>query len=142
MKNCIDKFDGKYAFLSNYYESKMLYEGIEYTSSEAVFQAQKTLDIELRKEIAVMPPNKAKRAGRKLEIRPDWDLIRNKVMFDIVYVKFTQNEELKQRLLSTKDAELIEGNYWKDTHWGVCNGVGLNMLGKTLMVVREMLKNN
>ena len=66
MKNCIDKFDGKYAFLSNYYESKMMYEGIEYTSSEAVFQAQKTLDIELRKEIAVMPPNKARSEERRV----------------------------------------------------------------------------
>lgn len=35
---------------------------------------------------------------------------------------------------------VYKGNYWKDTYWGVCNGVGENHLGKLLMKIREKLK--
>ena len=48
--------------------------------------------------------------------------------------------ELKEMLLATGDEELVEGNYWHDTIWGVCDGVGENHLGKMLMEIRENLK--
>ena len=47
--------------------------------------------------------------------------------------------ELRTKLADTEDEELIEGNTWNDTYWGVCRGVGENHLGKLLMEVREML---
>jgi predicted NAD-dependent protein-ADP-ribosyltransferase YbiA (DUF1768 family) len=43
-------------------------------------------------------------------------------------------------LLETGDAELVEGNWWDDTFWGVCNGVGQNNLGKILMDTRRELR--
>ena len=52
-----------------------------------------------------------------------------------VFRKF-RNPHLKELLLATGTAELIEGNTWNDTYWGVCNGKGKNMLGKTLMDCR------
>ena len=42
--------------------------------------------------------------------------------------------------MATGDAELVEGNTWNDTYWGVCNGVGHNHLGKILMQVRQELQ--
>ena len=61
-------------------------------------------------------------------------------MKDIVLAKFTQNQFLKEKLLATGDAYLIEGNTWGDRVWGQVNGVGQNRLGKILMEVRDMLK--
>ena len=61
-------------------------------------------------------------------------------MYNICKLKFIQNPELGKLLLGTKDEELIEGNDWDDTFWGVCNGVGENHLGKTLMKIRDELK--
>jgi len=61
-------------------------------------------------------------------------------MADIVYQKFLQNPELRDKLLATNDAYLVEGNNWKDTYWGICNGVGENWLGRILMIVRHALK--
>uniref|UniRef100_UPI00345E83CD NADAR domain-containing protein n=1 Tax=uncultured Duncaniella sp. TaxID=2768039 RepID=UPI00345E83CD len=52
------------------------------------------------------------------------------------------NPALAEKLIATGDAELVEGNYWHDTVWGVCDGVGENHLGKILMRVREELKNS
>ena len=60
-------------------------------------------------------------------------------MFDLVLEKFKQNPELKQKLLETGNQELIEGNTWNDTFWGVCNGQGQNWLGKILMLARSEL---
>jgi len=55
-------------------------------------------------------------------------------------LKFTQHSDLKERLLDTHNLELIEGNNWDDTYWGICNGRGRNMLGMLLMEVRDILK--
>ena len=60
-------------------------------------------------------------------------------MFDIVLSKFASNPVLKNLLLDTNNEELIEGNTWNDTYWGVCNGEGQNHLGKILMKVRSLL---
>jgi ribA/ribD-fused uncharacterized protein len=84
-------------------------------------------------------PGKAKRAGRNLQLRHDWEKVKYDVMLDIVFAKFYQHPELAAKLLATGDAELIEGNWWNDTTWGVCNGVGSNWLGRILMMVRARL---
>ena len=63
-------------------------------------------------------------------------------MWRICYCKFAHNDDLKEKLLATGDAELIEGNTWNDTYWGVCRGKGKNHLGKIIMEVREALKKD
>lgn len=62
-------------------------------------------------------------------------------MYEICMAKFTQNEDLKEKLLATGNDILEEGNTWGDKVWGTVNGVGENKLGKILMKVREELRN-
>lgn len=77
-----------------------------------------------------------------VKLRPDWEDVKEQVMEDIVRAKFTQNQYLGDWLLNTGDAELIEGNNWGDTTWGVDirTKKGKNLLGKILMKVRAELK--
>ena len=84
-------------------------------------------------------PALAKRYGKAVSMRPNWDEIKVRVMCEIVEAKFTQNPNLTNMLLATEDAILIEGNTWGDTFWGVCDGKGENNLGKVLMRVRDRL---
>lgn len=134
--NVIDSFSGEYEFLSNFYVREMTFRGLKCTSSESAFQAMKTTNLEQRKEIAAALPSRSKRLGRKVQLRNDWDYIKTNVMYEIVLAKFTQHPDLKQKLLDTGDAKLVEGNTWGDQFWGVCDGVGQNELGKILMWVR------
>lgn len=136
----IKVFDGEYAFLSNFYERKVEYNGITYGSSEAAFQAQKTKNTEERLQFATLTPMQSKRKGRKVALRSDWEEVKLAEMYHIVLAKFTQNPDLAEMLIATGDEELVEGNYWHDTFWGVCEGEGLNYLGKILMKVREELR--
>ena len=82
-----------------------------------------------------------KRRGRAVSLRPDWEQVKLGLMEEIVYAKFSQNEELRRLLLSTGDRVLIEGNTWNDTFWGVSlkSGNGQNHLGKILMKVRKRM---
>ena len=75
----------------------------------------------------------------KSYVSPEYFTVKVKLMFELVLEKFKQNPELKQKLLETGNQELIEGNTWNDTFWGVCNGQGQNWLGKILMLVRSEL---
>lgn len=135
----INRFDKQYSFLSNFYPCRVEYEGLEYCSVEAAFQAAKTLDIHTRKQFCYLTPSAAKKQGRKLDLRPDWEQVKKSIMLELVTKKF-QDETLKKLLLSTCDEELVEGNTWHDTYWGVCNGVGQNNLGKILMQIRKNLQ--
>ena len=138
----IDSFHGEYAFLSNYYDSPIFYDGILYPTVEHAFQAAKTTVFIHRIIIAnKKTPGQAKCAGRKVTLRDNWDDIKLYIMKELIILKFT-NPKLKSALLNTKDAELIERNTWNDTYWGICNGIGENHLGKILMEVREMLRGN
>ena len=138
----IDSFHGEYAFLSNYYDSPIFYDGILYPSVEHAFQAAKTTVFIQRIIIAnKKTPGQAKRAGRKVTLRDNWDDIKLYIMKELIILKFT-NPKLKSALLNTKDAELIERNTWNDTYWGICNGIGEIHLGKILMEVREMLRGD
>lgn len=138
----IDRFEGEYAFLSNYYDSPIFYDGILYPTVEHAFQAAKTTIFTQRVIISnKKTPGQAKRAGRIVTLRENWDDIKLYIMKELIILKFT-NPKLKSALLNTKDAELIEGNTWNDTYWGVCNDIGENHLGKILMEVRGMLRGD
>ncbi|MGN0992844.1 MAG: NADAR family protein [Bacilli bacterium] len=131
----INSFKNKYFFLSNYYPCFIEYKGIKYRNNEAAFHAQK--DLSRSYEFQLLTPDKAKKLGRQVKLRQDWEEIKDEIMYEINLEKFKQNEDLKIKLLDTKDEELIEGNNWNDTYWGVCNGIGKNKLGKILMRIRS-----
>ena len=139
--NKIDCFDGEYAFLSNFYDSPIEKDGIVYPTNEHFFQAMKTLDNEERKRIAAAEtPGKAKRMGRSVKLRPDWEQSKIQIMKEGLTLKFLCHKDLAEKLVATGDVWLIEGNWWGDTYWGVCNGVGHNMLGNLLMEIRRDLR--
>lgn len=138
----IDCFDGEYRFLSNFYPCEVVYEGTTYPTTEHAFQAAKTLDPEERKKMAAATtPGNAKRYGRRICLRKDWEEIKVSVMKEILIQKFSK-PELRDMLLATGDEELVEGNTWNDTFWGVCKGYGGNHLGKILMEIRESIRKD
>lgn len=141
MTKRIDNFRGKYYFLSNFSSYPVTYDGLTYQNNEAAFQAMKVKDPKKREQFIHLPPNRAKSKGRHVLLRSDWEKVKEQFMYEIVLAKFTQNKDLKQKLLETGDALLIEGNSWNDVEWGVCNGRGQNKLGKILMRVRKELSN-
>ena len=135
----INQFRGKYYFLSNFYSSPVTYEGLTYLSNEAAFQSAKTFSD--RECFTNLDPSSAKKLGRKVQLRPDWEETKYNVMYEIVKAKFTQNLDLKTKLLETDNQYLEEGNTWGDKICGTVNGVGENNLGKILMRVKDEIRN-
>lgn len=135
----IDRFVGDFAFLSNFFPSTVYIDGKRYPTVEHAYQAMKTLDLNSRECIRnAKTPAIAKKLGRSVELRKDWDDIRVQIMYDLLEKKF-DNPFLKPMLLATNNAVLIEGNNWNDRFWGVCRGTGQNKLGELLMKVRTRL---
>lgn len=140
----IDDFKGEYRFLSNFHQRPFEFEGLTYPNAEAAFQAQKCASAEEKiKYTQVNNPVTAKRMGKKEPGFPsNWDEICYGIMKRILTAKFS-NPELREKLLATGDAVLIEGNRWHDNRWGHCtcarcvNKPGQNWLGKILMEIRE-----
>lgn len=136
----IQTFDGEYAFLSNFYPAPLVWDGMRWSTSEHAYQAAKTLDVQQRQAIqALTNPAFAKRAGKTVSMRSNWNDIKVGIMREIVHAKFEQNISLRQKLIATGDAVLEEGNTWRDRVWGICpprSGQGRNELGKILMEVR------
>lgn len=141
----IDKFDGEYRFLSNFYTCSVIYDGYSYASAEHAYQAAKSLSHRQRLLIASQStPGQAKRMGGNVELRPAWNKKRMTIMHKIVSKKFEMNTPIRQRLLKTSGALLIEGNNWGDTFWGCVKKdgewFGDNNLGIVLMMVRQELQ--
>ena len=146
----IREFQGRNRYLSNFGECPhpVPYEALEFARSEMAFQAAKTLDFRERWAFTKLPGThagcvEAKRMGRALVLRPDWDRVRVPVMWEIVVLKYAANPELRSRLVDTYPNRLIEGNVWHDTFWGVCNcprhgGEGENQLGLITERVRQL----
>ncbi|KKL76505.1 hypothetical protein LCGC14_2044250, partial [marine sediment metagenome] len=73
-------------------------------------------------------------------LRRDWESIKEGVMYDAIKAKFTQHEDLREILLSTGDAKIIE-NSPIDKYWGCGKkGTGKNRLGVLLMRLRNELR--
>ena len=143
--NRIESFSGPYQFLSNFHVGRYpivipdLKGGqLACQSLEHAFQAMKTDYAGERQTVAGMPtPGRAKRAGQKVTRRADWEATKNDVMLGLLRQKFLGDDRLGLQLLLTGEAELVEGNTWDDTYWGVCRGVGQHWLGRLLMTVRS-----
>ena len=135
----IDKFSGEYSFLSNFAPCKVTYNGKVFPTVEHAYQAAKCVDEnEMNIFLYVGTPGEAKKWGRVVKLRPDWDSVKVGIMEDLVRQKF-QNEKYKVLLKETGDCLITEGNTWGDTFWGVCKGIGQNNLGKIIMKIREEL---
>lgn len=136
----IDSFKGNYEFLSNFAPCYIRYEGVLYTSVECAFQAAKVSDINIKKQIAQLTPKDAKKYGKKVKLRSDWNNVRIDIMRDLLKIKFNDDHfGYRQKLVNTGDSYIEEGNKHHDTFWGVCNGIGENHLGKLIMEIREEL---
>ena len=103
----IDSFAGKYYFLSNFYNADVWYNGYTFKNNEAAFQAMKCT--ERIKEFVNLNPSEAKRLGRRVKLRTDWEDVKENIMYEICMAKFTQHQKLRMMLLNTKNATLIEG---------------------------------
>ena len=137
----IKEFQGAMFFLSNFSPSPFTFGGKEYATVEHFYQAMKATDEE--DHDAVMEaetPGKAKKIGRQIKIRDDWEFIKLDIMCLALRIKFS-DPELRQRLLFTGDAVLEEGNTWGDKYWGIdlTTGEGENWLGQCLMEIRSEL---
>lgn len=112
-------------------------------------------DYDIAEKILVAKtPKEAKALGRQVEgfDEEDWKSVREAAMWNAVYAKFSQNEDLKEFLLSDefKGKGFVEGSPI-DGIWGVkihyespniddeSQWNGLNLLGKTLDKVRRSL---
>ena len=147
----IDKFEGRWRFLSNFYPCEIEYQGIIYKSVEAFYVAMKCNNEQVingkhytirdfREMISLMPsPGLVKKIGQKIKVRSDWDNKKLEFMNWAIREKF-KDINLAELLVQTEDIDLIESNTWNDTFWGVCNGKGKNHLGKILMKVRDELR--
>ena len=135
-------FRDNYDFLSNFYECSVKWGGITYRNTEAAFQASKCTGINehMRVQFTTLTGSEAKKLGRKVPIRMDWEQVKVGIMHDIVYCKFKQNLDLAKKLIDTGNIEIAEDNTWGDRFWGKCKGIGKNVLGIILMQVREELK--
>jgi ribA/ribD-fused uncharacterized protein len=142
----IDLFKDDYQFLSNFYDCPVTYAGVVYQNSESAYQAAKFVT-DVRHQFVKLSGAEAKSLARTYKgfVRADWKDINLGIMAEIVHAKFTQNKDLRIKLLNTYPQQLTEGNWWHDTFWGVCTGkcrqphpepTGLNWLGRMLMAER------
>lgn len=133
-------FRGEYWFLSNMYPVpvRMRMNGRTYafTCSEAAFQACKCPARMV--EFERVDGFAAKRLGKRVPLRGDWDEKKLEIMRRILILKFGQNPELAKKLLMVR-GPIVEDNSWGDTYWGRCNGTGENRLGLLLMELRDRL---
>jgi len=144
--NVINSFSGANAFLSNFWQEPVGLDGLVYPSVEHAFQASKTKVYHVRRDFTdpKMACTAAKRKGRLLSLRDDWEAVKVDVMLACLRAKFRPGYDLARRLLETGGAFLIEGNTWHDNEWGTCHcgqrdecsAPGRNRLGYLLMAVR------
>ena len=141
----IDRFDGNWKALSNFYPCSIYYKDQQWFSVEHAYQAAKTDNADYKYYIQRASTAKvAKKRGHEIPkefFKANWDEIKVEIMRELVRLKFTTDNNLAIKLLETGDAVLVEGNWWGDTFWGMCDGKGKNHLGKILMDVRNELQS-
>ena len=134
---------GEYGYLATYSNHGFFKDGIYWKTSEHYYQAQKFVEPEVKLKIAnAKTPKIASTIGRdrNLNLRSDWEEIKQNILYDAVYFKFKQNKDILRKLLDTGNAELVEATV-KENYWGCGpNNDGQNNYGKILVRVRKQLR--
>lgn len=139
MSNYIRNWFSNFEFM----DVPFVYDGISYWTAENFYQAMKSNDISDRVRISKKSPTEAKRSGRKVKLRQDWDKVKIDVMRTVLRHKFAKGSRWRERL-DTELEPIVEINNWHDNFWGDCKCercksiVGLNCLGRIL----EEIKNS
>ncbi len=133
----------QFGCFSNFYPGPYEIDGKMWPTTEHYFAAMKTMDESQQEDIRKADtPLDAKRMGRVVTLRPDWDDVKFDVMLDALRAKFGNDAHLRGILLSTEDALIYEDSPY-DKVWGTGEkggvGTGLNLLGKALMQIRTEL---
>ena len=115
----ISEFQGEYRWLSNFWPCK----GLEGPTVEHCYQAAKAIhQIDAHRILHMPTPGKAKYAAKFVEMYPDFENRKIKVMLFLLEEKFgSKNPDLRDKLLVTGKAILEEGNMWHDNFWGICH---------------------
>lgn len=144
-------------YLSNWHLSTFTVNGIEFNCAEQHMMYSKAMlfnDTYVAAQVLKEKvPRDQKYLGKTVRNFDNeiWVQHRFDILFEGLFAKFSQNEELKQKLLSTGDLHLVEASPF-DTIWGIGmdennihatnpdKWLGLNLLGEVLMKVRAALK--
>ena len=133
----IPSFRNNLNFLSNMYpcsiDIKIQDRVYTFPSSENAYQAFK--NEAYAEEFTKLSPVEAKRFGKTIQIRSDWDLVKDRIMENVLYCKFYQNPNLLEKLAKC-NFQIEERNPWGDTYWGICKGIGQNKLGNMLQKIK------
>jgi ribA/ribD-fused uncharacterized protein len=137
------KVSDSYGEFSNFAPFPIEIEGKTWPTTEHYFQAQKFPGTEREEAIRLTAsPMIAARMGRsrKFPLRPGWEEAKDQIMYRALIAKFTQHDKLKELLLATGDAEIVEhsrnDSYWADGG----DGSGKNQLGKLLTQIRQEMR--
>jgi len=132
-------------WVSNWFSNMVLcdiiIDGKKYNSTEVYYQSKKMKYEKDEIYISSLEPHKAKTEASKLEKKDNWDDVKIAVMMVALKEKYKQ-PYWKEQLLNTKNNKIVEWNNWGDKYWGVSvkDNLGLNILGKILMDIREEYK--
>lgn len=150
---------GRYGYLSNFYRTTFVVDGITFNCSEQYFMYIKCITFDkdntalLEDILNETSPTKIKAYGRKVQHYNEkkWSEIRYGVMLRALYYKFDQNPLLKQKLIDTGEKTLYESSPY-DRVWGIGMNAekaisvdyinGFNLLGKALMETRSLFKTD
>lgn len=139
--------DETYGCFSNLYRRPVEFEGVVYETSEHAYQAGKARKAEVRDWVLSAPsPALVAMAAHGLywwDIRSDWSKIKFDRMRHVLRAKFSQHDDLREILVSTGDARLVESatvDNAVNRLWGEVKGQGKNMLGQMLMELRTQLR--
>jgi ribA/ribD-fused uncharacterized protein len=128
----------RWSWMSNFHPGPYEIDGLWWPTVEHYYQAQKTLDENDRGIIRNMSyPWQAKRYGKLVKLREDWDTVKVDVMEKSLRIKFAVGTVLESRLLDTDGHVLVHLSPW-DSFWG---SPGFNKLGKLLMQIRGDLRD-
>jgi ribA/ribD-fused uncharacterized protein len=133
-----------YGAFSNFSKHGFTLDERYWPTSEHYFQAQKFGGTEHEEAVRLAKaPKIAADMGRerKRPLRTDWEDVKEEIMRRVLQAKFAQHAELRDLLLATGDADIVE-NAPGDYYWGCGkDGSGKNRLGALLVELREALRN-
>lgn len=143
MQGVVLFYEGRHYMLSNCSAHALYFNGISCPTAEHAYQGSKFSETSMRlfvsKQISPLGAKKVAHNNRD-KYRSDWEEVKLRVMEEILRVKLTTHSEVREALLETGQAEIMEDSP-SDSFWGSGpDGRGQNHLGKIWMKLRAELQ--